>query len=158
MEDDREAGWKPATEWPPPRRRGRRWLLIGGLALAFALTLGVGAIVGSTIRSTQAAGIAFGGANGVQTLSQAAPFDRGAQPGPQGQCGMLTVSSVSGQTILAKEPDGSTVTVHTTASTQYTRAGQSVAASAVKSGAQIRVHGTHNSDGSITATSIDVVG
>jgi hypothetical protein len=65
---------------------------------------------------------------------------------------------VSGQTIVAKASDGSTVTIHTTASTQYTRGGQSVAASAVTAGSQIHVVGTRNSDGSITATRIDLGG
>jgi hypothetical protein len=49
---------------------------------------------------------------------------------------------VSGQTIIAKASDGSTVTIHITASTQYTRGGQAVAASAVTAGSQIRVVGT----------------
>lgn len=158
MEDNGEAVWMPEWQQPPPPRRGRRWLWIGGLALAFALTLGVGAIMGAAIRSTQAASLAFGGGNTLQTVSQAAPFDRAAQPGPRGPCGVLTVSSASGQTIVAKAADGTTVTIHTTGSTTYMRNGQSAAASVVTSGAQIHVDGTHNSDGSITATSIDVVG
>ena len=69
---------------------------------------------------------------------------------------MLTVSSVNGSTIVAKTASGSTVTIHTTASTTYNQAGKSVAASAIKAGTRINVMGTHNSDGSITATSIDV--
>lgn len=144
-----EAAWFPP---PAPRRSAPRWLLIGALALAFALTLGVGAVLGSTILQTaQAAGFAPSGVNTARTLA-AGP---GAQ-GPQGQCGQLTVSSVSGQTITARAPDGSTVTIHTTSSTQYTSAGKSVSANAVKAGVQIHVDGTHNSDGSITATRIDI--
>ena len=134
-----------------PRRHGRRWLLIGGLALAFMLTLGVGTLLGSTAgaaNSAQAASLATGGANSSQALA--------ATPGAQGQCEALTVSSVSGSTIVAKAPDGSTVTIHTSATTQYTRAGQSVSASAITVGSRIHVTGTHNSDGSITATRIDI--
>ncbi|HLX40975.1 MAG TPA: DUF5666 domain-containing protein, partial [Ktedonobacteraceae bacterium] len=67
-----------------------------------------------------------------------------------------TVSSVSGSTIVAKTASGSSVTIHTTASTKFTQAGKTVSASAIKAGTKILVMGTHNSDGSITATSIDI--
>ena len=148
--------WTPPT--PVPRTGGRRWLLIGGLALAFAVMLGVGVVLGATYLATaQAAGASPG-----TTFNQQAPgaFGRGfAGPGAAGatgQCQTLTVSSVSGSTITAKAQDGSTVTIHTTASTTYTQNGQTATASAVKAGVTISVMGTHNSDGSITATSIDV--
>jgi hypothetical protein len=74
--------------------------------------------------------------------------------GARGQCESLTVSSVNGNTIVAKTASGSSVTIHTTASTSYTQAGKAAAASAIKAGTRISVMGTHNSDGSITATSI----
>jgi hypothetical protein len=125
---------------------------MGGLALAFAVALGVGALLGSAIGTSHAAGFTSGGGNVVQTLNQ--PLANG--PGAPGHCAVLTVSSVSGNTIVAKAPDGSTVTIHTTASTQFTRNDQAVAASAVTVGSQIRVFGTHDSDGSITATRIDL--
>lgn len=141
--------WDPPPQPPAPRRSGPRWLLISALAIAFTLALGVGAVLGSTLLQTaHAANSGPAVSNSSQTLA--------AGPGAQGQCGVLTVSSVNGQTIVAKAPDGSTVTIHTTASTQYTRAGQSVAASSVTVGSQIHVDGTHNSDGSITATRIDI--
>ena len=101
MEDSEEMAWTRLNQPPAPPRRGRRWLLIGSLAFAFMLALGVGAIV-------------------------------------------------------AKTASGSSVTIHTTASTRYTQAGNTVAASAIKVGTRIHIMGTHNSDGSITATSIDV--
>jgi hypothetical protein len=69
---------------------------------------------------------------------------------------MLTVTAVSGSTITARAADGSTVTVHTTAATRYTRSGQSATLTAVTVGSRINVMGTHNSDGSITASSIDI--
>jgi Domain of unknown function (DUF5666) len=113
--------------------------------------VGAGALLGSTVgtaNSAQAASFATGGANSSQVLA--------ATPGAHGQCDALIVSSVNGNTIVAKAPDGGTVTIHTTASTQYTRAGQSVSASAITVGSRIHVTGTHNSDGSITATRIDI--
>lgn len=153
------------NQYPPPKPRSRgRWLLIGGIALALLLTLGVGALLGSHIGTAQAASVTSSGAN-----SQGVGFTPGGPisfqtgggtlantAGPQGQCERLTVTAVSGSTITAKAANGNTVTVHTTASTEYTRSGQSVSASAVTVGSTISVMGTHNSDGSITATSINI--
>jgi hypothetical protein len=147
-------------------RRGRRWLLIGGLALAFMLAMGVGVLLGTSTRTTQASALTAvsssssqspavtqGGDNSSQSLNFAQPM---AGPQGQGQCVTLTVSSVSGNTIVAKPSNGSSVTIHTTASTSYRQAGKTVTASAIKVGSRIHVMGTHNSDGSITATSIDI--
>jgi hypothetical protein len=165
------AAWVPQP--PAPRRRGSRWLLIGGVALVLALVLGVGAIVGSALGSSPASaassqtgsasqasqpqaggfrGFAPGGDNSAQGLA--------ATPGPggQGPCITVTVTSVSGSTITGTESNGTTLTIHTTSSTQYRQNGQSVSASAVKVGSKISVMGTTNSDGSITATSIDILG
>ena len=141
---------------PPPLEaaphRGRRWLIPALLALAFALTLGVGAFAGATmLKTAQAAG---GGPIFSQVSQANTPGVRG--PGGQGQCDAYTVSSVSGQTITAKAADGSTVTIHTSSSTKYTKGGQSASASAVTAGSQIHVQGTKNSGGSINATQIDI--
>lgn len=144
---------------PAPPRRRPRGLLIGALALAFALTLGVGAFFGSAILPTvQAAGPTTGSTDNFQLPLASTPGARGTQggPGAQGQCGVLTVTRVSGSTIVTNASDGSSVTIRTTSSTQYTHNGQSASASAVTVGAQIHVDGTRNSDGSITATRIDV--
>jgi hypothetical protein len=151
-----------------PRRPWRRWLLIGGIALAFALTLGLGTLLGSQVFAANAA--ASNGGNGsLAVFNQGAgqgpggpmSFQSGSQgpagtPGAQGPCVTLTVSSISGSTITTKDQSGTTVIVHTTASTTYTENGKSASASAVTVGSHISVMGTHNSDGSITATSINV--
>jgi len=177
MEDYEEIASTRLDQPPVPRRSRRRWPLIVGLAFAFMLALGVGAFMGSSTSTTQAAALTTGSTNSSQTLavtkggagsSQSLTFSQGganfAQPmaggpraqGSQGQCESLTTSSVNGNTIVAKSSNGSSVTIHTTASTRYTQAGKSVAASAIKAGTRIHVMGTHNSDGSITATSIDI--
>lgn len=175
MEDCTGEGWSQAPRPPSVPRYKRRWLIIGGLALAFMFTLGVGALLGSTTSASHVASAASSSANSSQAVSIPAsnftnanpqsadapgnfsnaqsPF---AGPGAQGQCVSLTVSSVNGNTIMAKTSSGSSVTVHTTASTTYRQADQTVTASAVKVGSLIHVMGTHNSDGSITATSIDI--
>ncbi len=175
MEDYEEMAQIRLNQPPAPRRRGRRWLLIGGLAFAFLLALGVGAFMGSSNSTTQAAALTAGstsssqspavtqgGAGSSQSLTFAQGNANSAQPGgpgargAQGQCETLTVSSVNGNTIVAKSSNGSSVTIHSTASTRLTQAGKTVTASAIKVGTRIHVMGTHNSDGSITATSIDI--
>ncbi len=164
MEDHEEVVWTRLDKLPAPRHGGSRWLLIGGLALAFMLALGVGVLIGSSTGAAQAAVLTTGSTSSSQSLAAAQGNASSAQPlvvaqgtqGTRGQCESLTVSSVSGNTIVAKMASGSSVTIHTTASTRYTQAGKTVAASAIKVGTRINVMGTHNSDGSITATSIDI--
>ena len=162
-----------------PRRRVSRWFLIGGLAFAFMLALGVGVLLGTSTGTTQASALTTvsnsssqspavtqGGVSSSQSLTYAQGGNNFAQPmagGPgagrpqgQGQCESFTVSSVNGNTIVAKSSNGSSVTIHTTASTSYRQAGKTVKAGAITVGIRIHVMGTHNSDGSITATSIDI--
>jgi len=170
MKDHEDATSAWMDKLPAPRRRENRWLLIGGLALAFAFMLGMGVFLGSTVNAAQTASAASAnaqtlatgsGSESVQSLAAGSGNSTNAQtfaagPGTQGQCDSLTVSSVNGNTIVAKAANGNSVTIHTTASTQYTQASKAVAASAIKVGTQISVIGTHNSDGSITATSINI--
>jgi hypothetical protein len=89
-------------------------------------------------------------------LQRPAPGGPGGHDPRGGWCA-LTVSGVSGGTITAKTPSGTSVTIKTTSTTKYTKAGQTVSSTAVAAGATIRVRGAHNSDGSITATSVEIV-
>jgi hypothetical protein len=154
--------WQDQYQHPPPTRRRFRWLLVGGAALALLLALGLGALLGSQFLSAQAA--ATGGtSNQGAGFVPGGPisFQNGGQmlagtPGANGHCALVTVTAVNGSTITAKAADGSTVTIHTTSSTRYTHNGQVASASSVAVGSRINVMGTHNSDGSITATSIDI--
>jgi hypothetical protein len=156
--------WQDQYHHPPPRRRRFRWLLVGGAAFALLLALGLGALLGSQFWNAQAAAAASGSASNQGTgFAPGGPisFQSGGQmlagtPGANGQCASFTVTAVNGSTITAKAADGSTVTIHTTSGTKYTRNGQSATASSLTTGSRISVMGTHNSDGSITATSIDV--
>lgn len=145
------------------RRRFPTWLVVGGFTLAFLLALGVGVLMGNMTSATQAASFTQASNTNVQAQffqsgDNAGPQSQAFGPGAQGQgqCEAMTVSSVNGNTIVAKTASGSTVTIHTTASTKYTQAGKTVSASAIKAGTRISVMGTHNSDGSITAISIDI--
>jgi len=167
MEDYEELTWSSLDQPPAARRRGRRWLVIGGLALAFMLALGIGTVIGSVTGTTRAAALTQSSASSAQTLTFSQGNFNGPQtlnnapgnfnsPGANGPCEAFTVTSVNGNTIVAKSPSGASVTIHTTASTRYTQAGKTVAARAITAGTHISVMGTHNSDGSITATSIDI--
>lgn len=150
MQDDRN-DWSAQGYYPPGppagRRSGNRGLVIGGAALALLLMLGLGVLLGSRMTGAQAASF-----NPLQTLAST-PGSQGQGPG---QCDALTVTSVSGQTIVATDRNGGRVTIHTTSATTYTRAGQPATASAVTVGSHIHAQGARNSDGSINATSIDV--
>jgi hypothetical protein len=147
---------------PAPRRRtaAPRWLVIGGLGIAFALALGVGVLIGSSVLPSFANGdvpAAPGhGAFGQFGQFGAAGFDDFAQGGGR----TLTVTNVASDSITATATDRSgatkTVTIKTSSSTQYSRAGKTVDRSSITAGTKIHVQGTKNSDGSISATKIEV--
>lgn len=124
----------------------RRWLVAGGLAVA----LMIGAIGGGALA------LAHANAGDAGNVSASA-LGRGHHHGRLGHRGALTVTSVNGQTITATRPDGTKVTIHTTSNTVYTRAGQTVTASALATGEHIGVRGTRTSDGSIAATRIAIL-
>ncbi|MFH0751562.1 MAG: DUF5666 domain-containing protein [Chloroflexota bacterium] len=67
-----------------------------------------------------------------------------------------TVASVSGSTVTVTGRDGSTTKVVLTASTTYQLAGQAATKDAVVTGAQVVARGTMATDGTLTATSVDV--
>ncbi len=67
-----------------------------------------------------------------------------------------TVASVSGSTVTVTQRDGSTSKVVLTASTTYRLAGQASTKDAVVTGAQIVARGTLATDGTLTATSVEV--
>ena len=145
------------TYWPPgpsERRRTRnRGLLMGGAALALLLIIGLGVLLGSRMIGAQAAGLVPSQGFGPAQTFASTPGAQGQSPG---QCDALTVTSVSGQTIVATVRNSASFTIHTTSATTYTKAGAAATASAVTVGSHIHAQGTRNSDGSIAATSIDV--
>jgi len=139
---------------PPAARRWRRaapWLLVGAALAALALAFGAGALAVSALSLPRAAFAAQAPAG-----SRGFAFGRGGDFGRAGR-GPLTVTAVSGQTITATRADGTQVTIHTSSSTTYGRAGKTVGASAVTSGVKIAVKGANNSDGSINATHVEIV-
>jgi hypothetical protein len=134
---------------------------IGTLIGSVSGTNRASALTQSSSSSGQTLTLSQGNVNGSQALNNApgnfnGPGAFNAGPGANGQCVSLTVTSVKGNTIMAKSSSGASVTIHTTASTRYTQAGKTVTSSAITAGSHISAMGTHNSDGSITATSIDI--
>ena len=71
MEDSEEMAWTRLNQPPAPPRRGRRWLLIGSLAFAFMLALGVGAIMAASSSTAQASDLTSSGTSSSQTLAVA---------------------------------------------------------------------------------------
>lgn len=141
----------------PPRRGAPRWLKVGGVTAALLLA-GAGAAAGANALTAQAAnggGIAspFSFLNSTPSASHTGHFDGF---GGHRRGGDLTVSGVNGQSITTKDASGATVTVKVSSSTQYTRLGKTVSLSAITVGETIRVGGTRNSDGSITASRVDI--
>ncbi|HLW03372.1 MAG TPA: hypothetical protein VKT82_32305 [Ktedonobacterales bacterium] len=128
-------------------QRGRRLLLIGGIALALALTLGAALVTSQA----QAAGPGAAPGANVRLFPT-------RTPGASGQCGgQLTVSSVTERTITVTGPNGNTETIYITSHTQYVKAGQVVTASAVQVGSHIYVTGACGQGHSIKATRVEIV-
>src|SRR5260370_42632975 len=108
MEDYEEMASTRLNQPPAPRRRGRRWLLIGGLAFALMLALGIGMLMGSSTSSAQAATLAPGSSSSSLSLADAQGNTSSAQPlviaqgtqGTGGQCAALTVSTGNATPIL----------------------------------------------------------
>jgi len=151
--------YPPQLDPPAPRRPTRvpRWLVIGGLGLAFAFAMGLGVIIGSGVLPTFAnAGLAGAPRHSAFGLLGPGFADHGGGYGRG-----LTVTAVAANSISATAIDrtGATtnVTVNTTSSTQYQRLGKTVDRSTITAGTKIHVQGTKNSDGTITATRVEIV-
>lgn len=142
------------TPTPAARRNRRGWWIAGGAALALALLVGVGIVAVPAFAAT-------GDQRQNPVLSLFNGGTGNGANGGRGYHGMgrgeLTVQKVSGGTITATRPDGKTVTIHTSSSTTYWRGGSQVNAGAVTAGTHIAVRGQRASDGSVTATRVEIV-
>lgn len=138
-------------EYPSARPRRRlRLPRLSVLALAVLALAGIGFALVSNLPSTFAAAHA----SASTTVSPSGHgFGRG--PGRHGEA--LTVSSVTGTDIIAKDRQGASVTIHTNASTVIQRAGVMAKLSDLTAGTMIHVDGARNSDGTITASHIAIV-
>jgi hypothetical protein len=104
-----------------------------------------------------ALGIGFGSGMLVNSHSKGAHTKAGrhqhALAGNKGAASSGTVLSDSGSSLTIKLGNGSTETVYTSSTTSYSQVSQ-ISSSSITNGATIRVTGTKNSDGSVTAKKI----
>jgi Domain of unknown function (DUF5666) len=157
MKEYEDAASTCLSQAPASRLHRCRRLLIGSLVLVFVFMFTVG--VGLSTGATRAQALASRGTSSFQTLavsSKGPPHDqqRTTTVGATGQCNTLTVTSVNDSTIVAHSSCNKSITIHTTGSTQYVRAGKTVSVSAITVGTRVYVTGSHNRDGSLTATRI----
>ncbi|HLH29161.1 MAG TPA: DUF5666 domain-containing protein, partial [Acidimicrobiales bacterium] len=91
----------------------------------------------------------------VDSGSTAAAAGLGGRSGTRAGLGIDAgqVTAINGSSLTITESDGTTVTVTTSSSTAVTTT-QKVSVSALSPGETVRVAGTTNSDGSITASSV----
>ena len=155
MKEYEDAASTCLSQAPASRSHRRRRLLLGSLVLVFMFTVGVGLSTGAT----RAQALESRGTSSFQTLAvsqKGPPHDQQGTKtvGVNGQCNTLTVTSVNGSTIVAHSSCNRSITVHTTAGTQYVRAGRTVSVSTITVGTRVYVTGAHNRDGSITASRI----
>lgn len=127
---------------------------------ALAIGLFAGILIGHSTASTQATGFqrGIGGAGGFGEGG----FPGGAAGGTGGQDGAGrgfggfttgTIVSVSGNTVVLKEANGTQVTVTTSGTTSVTKSSKA-SVSDLAAGDTIRVIGTTDSSGNVTATTI----
>ena len=157
MKEYEDAASTCLSQAPASRSHRRRRLLLGSLVLVFAFMFTVG--VGLSTGATRAQALESRGTSSFQTLAvsdKGPPHDQQGTKtvGMNGQCNTLTVTSVNGSTIVTHSSCNRSITVHTTAGTQYVRAGRTVSVSTITVGTRVYVTGAHNRDGSITASRI----
>jgi hypothetical protein len=166
-EHDAFGGDTPADEhqdiaWSPQRPSRRpSWFWIGTAVVAVAL--GTGAFVGmrSAANSSATTAQAANGQDPTQSRGQS-PFGGPGGGGPpgfqQGDGAFGLLQSVNGSTLTLQTPDGQTVKVTTTSSTQITKVvngtAQTSTLSALTAGQPVMAQGTTGSDGTVAATAI----
>ena len=142
-------------------------LIAGGTATA-ALGTGLVTITHGATASQSNAGAPVAQPSGITTSGTSAANSGspggsgvhrpGARFGIGGPGRYLNVTSVSGDTITAKDRTGKTVTVVASAATTYSEAGASASLTDIKAGSTIAVRGTSTTtSGRISATAITIV-
>ncbi len=97
-----------------------------------------------------------GAAGGPGGLAGPGGFGGGRGFGRNG-LGEISITAVDGSNLSLKTADGWTRTIATTAATQITKGGKTIAVGDLKAGDQIVFAQTRNSDGSYTITAVHVV-
>ncbi|MCU1552368.1 MAG: hypothetical protein JWR36_2928 [Glaciihabitans sp.] len=149
----------PPVTAAPAKKTGAARYVTPILALVAALVIGIfgGVIIGHSTASasTQAgAGAGFGqGRLGAEGGFGGQGGATGAPGGAGGNFTSGTIVSVSGNTVVIKQTDGTKVTVTTSGSTAVTKTTKS-SVSALATGDTITVIGAKDSSGNVTATTI----
>jgi hypothetical protein len=134
-----------------------------GLVLAGATILIIGAAATSLAASPPPSSSGAPSSGGSQIVPGAPGNDPANAPdfGRFGRPGFgfreITIASISGNDITLKTDDGWTRTVTITDSVQLTKGGQTIQASDLKVGDQVRFRQTRNDDGTYTVTALAVV-
>ncbi len=132
------------------KKRVTKPLMIGGVAVGAIAVLGGAVFFGGNIARAANNGTLVG-ASTSQTPGPKGPH------GPHfGRGGEFTVTSVSGQTITAKDRTGASVTITTTSSTTFRNGTQTIQITDIKIGDEIAVRGARASNGNIAATAVMV--
>lgn len=129
-------------------------LLVVGLGVGFGGGYYFKGYQQTQARTAFAGGGNMIGANGAQRFTGT----RGAGTGARGAAGGAvtgTVLSMDAKSLTVKMPDGSTKIVLFAGSTTYSNT-TSATQSDIKTGSTVAVFGTPNSDGSVTATNIQI--
>jgi hypothetical protein len=106
----------------------------------------------STVLPPMAAALGGPDAGGPADFGDFRGFGRGGGVG-----GDITITTVSGSNVSLKTVDGWTRTITTTANTQITKGGKTIAVGDLKNGDQIVFGQTKNADGTYTITAIRVI-
>ncbi len=141
------------------RRNLRRAVIVVGAILAIvvgaAVTMGASP---STSPATPGA-TAQPGASGDPGTVDNRPWKRAGRGdvGGPGRFGPITITSISGSNLGLETEDGWTRTIAITSTTAITKDGETIAASDLAVGDEIRLRQSRASDGTFTITAIDVV-
>jgi hypothetical protein len=169
MENQQTTGDAQITIPREPGALRRRWrpaaaaVLVGSLAISgLALTHGSQSsastpVAGSNISTASVSNVSQSStAPSASAKGRFSGFGDGA--GRAGNFrGGLTISGISGSTITATMRGTQTMTITVTSTTKYTRAGATITLGDLHQGDQIAVQGTRAAQGTMTATSIEVV-
>ena len=142
-----------------PRRNLRRAVILVGAILA--IVVGAAVAMGASPSASPAG-------PGATTQPQASGDPGSPDNGPwkgfgrgdlggRGRFGPITITSINGSNVGLETEDGWTRTIAITSATTITKDGETIAASELAVGDEIRLRQSRASDGTFTITAIDVV-
>ena len=153
------ASYSDRTGGPSRRRMG----LVAGGAVALVAVAAATSMAASPSPSTTPDSTTNGAGNGAggNAGGRGAP-DFAGRPGPRlrdGGIGLrqITITAIDGNQVTLGTPDGWRRTITISGDVKVTKGGQSIAASDLKVGDQVRFRQTRNSDGTFTVTDLAVV-